>query len=89
MIFCEILPASDQCLRVKAGSGKFWLDEVRYELSSGSAVVARAGREHNIINTSTTEAIKLYTIYSPPNHPEGTVHKTKAGGKAHKGVTTR
>jgi len=46
-------------------------------VSNGTAVVVPAGAQHNIINTSTTEELKLYTIYSPPNHPDGTIHKTK------------
>ena len=48
----------------------------------GDAVVVPAGTYHNVVNTSKTEMLKLYTIYSPPNHPDGTVHKTKAEAEA-------
>jgi len=41
-------------------------------------VVIPAGTEHNVINTSSSEALRLYTVYTPPNHPDGTIHKTKA-----------
>lgn len=68
----------DQFIRVEAGQGKAILDGKEYELSDGSAVVIPAGAEHNILNTSSTEPMKLYTIYAPPEHPDGTIHKTKA-----------
>lgn len=68
----------DQFIRVESGKGKAILDGKEYRLKDGSAVVIPAGTEHNIINTSTTEPLKLYTIYTPPEHPDGTVHKTKA-----------
>ena len=48
----------------------------------GDAVLVPAGTYHNVVNTSKTEMLKLYTIYSPPNHPDGTVHKTKAEAEA-------
>ena len=73
----EIHEDNDQFFRFEAGQGKCIIDDNEYELSDGVAVVVPAGAEHNIINTSNTEDLKLYTIYSPPNHPDGTVHKTK------------
>ncbi len=85
----ETHPDTDQFFRVEAGCGKSVLDGVEHALTSGSAVVVPAGTEHNIINSSTTEPMKLYTIYSPPNHPEGTVHKTKADAMAHEGASPR
>ena len=51
-------------------------------VAAESAVVIPAGTEHNVINTSKTETMKLYTIYSPPQHPHGTIHKTKAEADA-------
>ena len=51
----------------------------------GSAVIVPAGTEHNIINTSETENLKLYTIYSPANHLDGTVHATKEEAMADEG----
>jgi mannose-6-phosphate isomerase-like protein (cupin superfamily) len=68
----------DQFIRVEAGKGKAILDGEEHALEDGSAVVIPAGTEHNIINSSGQEALKLYTIYSPPEHPDGTVHKNKA-----------
>lgn len=68
----------DQFIRVEAGTGMAILDGEDKALADGTAVVIPAGTEHNVVNTSPTEALKLYTIYSPPEHPEGTVHRTKA-----------
>lgn len=73
----------DQFIRVEAGTGKALLDGQAFELEDGSAVVIPSGAEHNIINTSKTDSLKLYTIYSPPEHPDGTVHKTKAEAEAY------
>ena len=66
----------DQFIRVDKGTGKTVLDGKETEISDGFAVVVPSGVEHNIINTGTDE-MKLYTVYSPPNHKDGTVHKTK------------
>ena len=68
----------DQFIRIEAGTGKALLNGEEKALADGSAVVIPAGTEHNVINTSQSEALKLYTIYSPPEHPDRTVHKTKA-----------
>jgi len=68
----------DQFIRVEAGQGKAVLDGKEYPLQDGSAVVIPAGTEHNVVNTSSADPLKLYTIYTPPEHPDGTVHKTKA-----------
>jgi mannose-6-phosphate isomerase-like protein (cupin superfamily) len=67
----------DQFIRVEKGSGKAILDGVESSIADGSAVIVPTGTRHNIINTG-TEAMKLYTLYAPPNHKDGTVHKTKA-----------
>ena len=71
----------DQFFRVEQGSGKAVLDGVRTAIHSGYAVVVPAGARHNIINTG-TEPLKLYTIYSPPNHRDGVVHHTRADAEA-------
>lgn len=68
----------DQFIRVEAGQGVAVLDGDEHELADGSAVVIPAGTEHNIINRSNSEALRLYTLYTPPEHPDGTVHKDKA-----------
>ena len=75
----------DQFIRVEKGSGKTILNGKEQEITDGSAVVVPAGTEHNIINTSETEEMKLYTVYSPPNHKDGTVHPTKADAMADEG----
>lgn len=67
----------DQFIRIEAGKGKAILNGKEYPLEDGSAVVIPAGTEHNIINTSADQKLKLYTIYSPAHHRDKTVHKTK------------
>ncbi|MFL6709732.1 MAG: cupin domain-containing protein [Massilia sp.] len=67
----------DQFIRVEQGSGKALLDGEEHLLEDGVAVVIPAGTEHNVINTSTTEKLKLYTLYTPPEHPDRIVHVTK------------
>ena len=67
----------DQFIRVEKGEGKAVLDGVEQPLRSGSVVIIPLGTRHNIINTG-IESMKLYTLYAPPNHRDGTVHKTKA-----------
>ncbi len=59
------------------------LDGEEYGLEDGSAVVIPAGAQHNVVNTSSAEMLKLYTIYSPPEHPDGTIHKTKTEAEAY------
>ena len=79
----EVHPASDQFFRIEAGDVKFVFDGKEEHLAhEGDAVVVPAGTYHNVINTSSTKPLKLYTIYSPAQHPEGTVHKTKAEAEA-------
>ncbi|MBV9159559.1 MAG: cupin domain-containing protein [Candidatus Kaiserbacteria bacterium] len=68
----------DQFIRVEEGEGKAVLDGVESAISSGFAVIVPHGTRHNIINTSSDKPMKLYTVYAPPNHLDGVVHKTKA-----------
>lgn len=68
----------DQFIRVESGIGSVVLDGEEHELEDGVAVVIPAGVEHNVINTSSDERLRLYTLYSPPEHPDGTIHHTKA-----------
>lgn len=76
----ETHPDNDQFIRIESGSGQAILDGEITEISDGFAIVIPAGTEHNIVNTGQTK-MKLYTIYSPPDHKEGTVHKTKQDAK--------
>jgi mannose-6-phosphate isomerase-like protein (cupin superfamily) len=73
----------DQFIRVEDGQGKAFLNGEEHDLEDGSAVVIPAGTQHNIINSSQSESLKLYTIYSPPEHPQGTIHKNKAEALAY------
>lgn len=68
----------DQFIRVEAGVGEALLDGEKHVLEDGVALVIPAGTEHNIINTSASEKMRLYTLYTPPEHPDGIVHETKA-----------
>ena len=67
----------DQFIRIEQGEGRAVLNGDTHELRDGAVVVVPKGISHNIINTSSTSPLKLYTIYTPPNHPKGTIHRTK------------
>ncbi len=73
----ETHPDNDQFFRVEQGNGKCVIDGNEYELSDGSAIIVPAGAQHNVINTSSTDDLKLYTVYSPAHHQDGIVHATK------------
>lgn len=72
----EVHPSVDQFFRIETGEGKCVIDGNEYDIKDGTAIVVPAGAKHNVINTGTTE-LKLYTIYSPPEHKDKTVHPTK------------
>jgi len=75
----EVHPDVDQFFRIEEGEAKFVLNNKEIHVAkNGDAVIVPAGTYHNVINNSRTKKLKLYTIYSPPNHPDKTVHKTKA-----------
>ena len=74
----EMHAAVDQFFRIEQGSARVVADGKETSAGVGDAIVIPAGTQHNIINASDTKKLKLYTIYSPPNHPDGTIHKTKA-----------
>lgn len=71
----------DQFFRVEEGTGEAILDGVSKSISAGFAIVVPAGATHNIINTGSS-ALKLYTIYSPPNHRDGVVHATRSDAES-------
>jgi mannose-6-phosphate isomerase-like protein (cupin superfamily) len=71
----------DQFFRVEEGSGEAVLDGVRTPIRTGFAVVVPVGTNHNIINTGSV-SLKLYTIYAPPNHRDGVIHRTHAEAEA-------
>ena len=79
----EVHANVDQFFRIEKGEAKFVLNGKEEHVAHGTdAVVIPAGTYHNVINTSKTQPLKLYTVYSPPNHPDGTIHKTKADAEA-------
>ena len=79
----EVHPAVDQFFRIEEGAARFVFNgEEKHLVRAGDAVVVPAGTYHNVINTSSTQPLKLYTVYTPPQHPDGTVHKTKAEADA-------
>lgn len=88
----EVHTENDQFFRIDAGQGKVVIDGNEYTITDGSAVIVPAGAEHNVINTSDTEDLKLYTLYSPPHHKDGIVRETKAEAEANEedfdGITT-
>jgi len=73
----EVHPDNDQFFRFEAGQGKCIIDGNEYHVKDGDVIIVPAGAMHNIINASATEALKLYTIYSPAHHKDGIVRKTK------------
>ena len=79
-IGAEVHPL-DQFFRVEQGSGEAVLNGVRTPIGAGFAVLVPAGARHNIVNTG-REPLKLYTLYSPPNHRDGVVHHTRAAAEA-------
>jgi len=78
----EVHQGHDQFFRFEAGTGKVIIDGTEYDVKDGDVIIVPAGAQHNIINVSTTATLKLYTIYAPPEHADGTVHATKADAKA-------
>ena len=74
----EVHPQVDQFFRIEEGEAKFVFDgKEEHKVHDGDAVIVPAGTYHNVINNSKTKTLKLYTLYSLPNHPDGTIHKTK------------
>jgi mannose-6-phosphate isomerase-like protein (cupin superfamily) len=78
----EVHKTIDQFLRFEKGEGIVSIDGIKRNVTDGDAVVIPAGARHNVTNTSKTTELKLYTIYSPPEHQDGTVRKTKADALA-------
>lgn len=78
----EVHQNVDQFFRIEEGEGKVVLNNEEHPIKNGDAVIVPAGTQHNVINTSAEKQLKLYTIYSPAQHKDGTVHKTKAEAMA-------
>lgn len=79
----EVHPNVDQFFRLEEGDAKFIFNgKEEHLVHAGDAVVVPAGTYHNVVNASSKNPLKLYTIYTPPQHPDGTIHKTKAEAEA-------
>jgi mannose-6-phosphate isomerase-like protein (cupin superfamily) len=80
----EVHKKVDQFFRIESGEAKFVLKngKEKHIAGNGDAVIVPAGTWHNVINNSKTKKLKMYTIYSPPNHPDKTIHKTKADAES-------
>lgn len=81
-IGAEIHQIVDQFLRIEQGTGELILDGEKIAVRDGDAFIVPAGVEHNVVNTSETEDLKIYTVYSPPHHKDGVVHNTKEEAEA-------
>ena len=88
----EVHPDNDQFFRFEVGEGKVVINETEYVVGDGDAVIVPSGATHNVINTSVTSPLKLYTIYSPAHHKDGIERVTKAEAEANDsefdGITT-
>ncbi len=77
----EVHEDRDQFLRLEAGAGEVWIDGNRSQVKDDDAIIVPAGARHNVVNTGATP-LRLYTLYAPPEHRDGTVHVTKAEADA-------
>ncbi len=88
----EVHPDINQFFRFESGEGRVIVNETEYQVKDGDAVIVPMGARHNVVNTSETESLKIYTIYAPPHHQDGMVRATKAEAEASDplfdGVTT-
>ncbi len=78
----EIHQDNDQFFRFEGGTGKVFINGNEYIVVDGDAVIIPAGAEHNVVNTSDSENLQMYTIYSPAHHKDKTIHATKADAMA-------
>lgn len=73
----EVHEENDQFFRFEAGRGKVIIDTTEYEVGDGDAVIVPRGAEHNVVNVSDKEDLKLYTLYAPPHHADGIIRATR------------
>ena len=78
----ETHPDNDQFFRFEEGEGKCIIDGNEYTVGDGVAVIVPAGAKHNVVNTSASKELKMYTLYSPPHHKDGILRKTKKEAEA-------
>lgn len=88
----EVHPDNDQFFRFEMGEGKCYISGNEYEVKDGDVMIVPAGAQHNIINVSGSQELKLYTLYSPPHHKDGIIRATKTeaetNGPEFDGITT-
>jgi mannose-6-phosphate isomerase-like protein (cupin superfamily) len=77
----EVHEDRDQFFRIEEGEGEVWIDGVCNKVKDDDAVIVPQGARHNVVNSG-AEPLRVYTIYGPPEHVDGTVHKTKADADA-------
>ncbi len=77
----EVHDDRDQFFRIEGGEGEIWIDDVCHKVKADDGVIVPQGAKHNVISTG-TEPLRLYTIYGPPEHIDGTVHKSCADAAA-------
>lgn len=73
----EVHPENDQFFRFESGVGEVLIDGNQYSVRAGDVIIVPTGAQHNVINTSSTMPLKMYTLYSPPHHADKTIHITK------------
>ena len=78
----EVHSDVDQFIRIEEGNAKVVLNEEETEIKDDWATVIPAGTKHNVINKSQEKELKLYTVYTPAEHKDGTIHKTKEDAMA-------
>lgn len=78
----EVHEENDQFFRFESGTGKCFIDGNEYHVKDGDAVIVPSGAKHNVINTSDSEPLTMYTLYAPPHHKDGIVRKTKEEAEA-------
>jgi|SRR3989344_1003995 len=78
----EVHETVDQFFRIEQGEGKVIIEGEERSIKDGDAIIIPAGTNHNIVNTSSDKQLKFYTIYSPPHHKDGIIHKTKKAAEA-------
>lgn len=81
-IWSEVHEENDQFFRWESWKGKCIIDDNEYDISDGTVVVIPAWARHNVINTSDTQDLKMYTIYAPPHHKDGIIRETKEEAEA-------
>jgi mannose-6-phosphate isomerase-like protein (cupin superfamily) len=81
-IGAEVHEGHDQFFRIESGQAEVMIDETTYEAKAGAMVIVPSGANHNVTNSSETDVLEMYTIYTPPEHADKVLHATKAEAEA-------